>query len=64
MARKIQHNRGLEKNLPTLAPGEFALTEDTKKVFIGTNNGNVEVTNKDAVKKLPHSWRIQRTKIK
>lgn len=52
MSRTIQHKRGLEKNLPQLKVGEFALTTDTKKVFVGTDNGNVEVTNKAAVENL------------
>lgn len=46
MARTFQNRRGLEKNLPLLKPGELAITTDTKKVFIGNENGNIEITNK------------------
>lgn len=39
----IQHKRGLQANLPTLSVAEFALTTDTKKLYIGADGGNVQV---------------------
>jgi len=38
---KIQILYGLEINLPVLNPGELAFCTDTKKLYIGTTNGNV-----------------------
>lgn len=52
MARTIQHKRGLEKNLPTLKPGELAFTTDTKKVYIGSDTGNVDITSNVDTSKL------------
>lgn len=46
MGQKIQIRRGAEANLPSFRSGEFGLTEDTKKVFIGTPTGNVEMSKK------------------
>lgn len=43
MANKIQVKRGLKAQLPTLAVGEPALTTDTKDVFIGHTDGNLEL---------------------
>lgn len=43
MARTLQIKRGLAAMLPTLAVGEFGLTTDTKKLYIGTSSGNLEV---------------------
>lgn len=40
---KIKIKRGLQVNLPTLETGELALTTDTKKVYVGTSDGNKEV---------------------
>lgn len=40
---KIKIKRGLAENLPTLETGELALTTDTKKVYVGTSDGNKEV---------------------
>ena len=39
----IQFNRGTKANLPALAVAEPAFTTDTKEVFIGTAEGNVQV---------------------
>ena len=36
--------RGNEANLPVLSIGELAVTLDTKKLFIGTDSGNLEFT--------------------
>lgn len=46
MARKIQHKRGLEANLPQLDVAEIAFTTDSKKPFIGSADGNVEIAKK------------------
>lgn len=46
MARKIQHKRGPEKDLPRLEIAEWALTTDTEKPFIGAASGNVEIAKK------------------
>lgn len=40
---KIQIKRGLEVDLPILDKGELAYTTDTKKLFVGTTNGNERV---------------------
>lgn len=40
---KIKIKRGLQVNLPTLETGELALTTDTKKVYVGTSDGNKEI---------------------
>lgn len=45
-AKTFQQKRGLEKNLPMLKPGELAFTTDTKSVFVGSDEGNIEVPNK------------------
>lgn len=52
MARSIQHKRGLEKNIPALKPGELAIATDTKKLLVGTNDGNIDITNKIEVDHL------------
>ena len=41
MPHVFRIRRGLEEDIPILAPGEPALTTDTKKFFIGTVDGNV-----------------------
>lgn len=46
MSNKIQVNRGIEANLPILDIGEPAITTDTKKPFIGTGSGNMELATK------------------
>src|SRR5690606_26931857 len=43
---KIQHKRGLEANLPQLDVAEIAFTTDSKKPFIGSADGNVEIAKK------------------
>lgn len=43
MANKIQIKRGLKANLPTLSEGEAAFTTDEKKLYIGSNSGNIEI---------------------
>jgi len=37
---RIQHRRGLEQDLPTLAGAEFGWSTDTRKLYIG--NGSLE----------------------
>jgi hypothetical protein len=39
----IKFKRGTKANLPTLAIAEPAMTTDTKELFIGTNEGNVQI---------------------
>lgn len=46
MSIKIQHKRGLETNLPTLSEAEIGFTTDSKKLFIGSANGNIELAKK------------------
>lgn len=43
MAQKIQIKRGLEANLGsiTLADGEFAVTTDTKKLYVGVEGAKI-----------------------
>jgi len=41
--------RGLEANLPTLLEGQVALTTDTKRYFVGTNTGNMELSKKEDI---------------
>lgn len=41
---KIQFKRGNQANLPTLQPGEPAVTLDTQSFFVGTNNGNIQMS--------------------
>lgn len=39
----IRFARGLEENLPSLDEGKPAITRDTKRVFVGSDEGNVEL---------------------
>lgn len=50
MARKIQHKRGLKKDLPVLDVAEFGFTTDTKELFVGSENGNVRIASGDELK--------------
>ena len=43
MAANITFKKGLQANLPVLADAEPAFTTDTKKLYIGTNTGNIEI---------------------
>lgn len=52
MANKIKLKRGLETNLPTLDVGEPAFTIDTKKPFIGSDTGNIELATKAQIEAL------------
>jgi hypothetical protein len=45
----IRFLRGLEENLPSLEEGQPAFTEDTKRVFIGSDAGNVELAKQESV---------------
>ena len=49
MARRIQHKRGLEVNLPILPVSELALTTDTKRPFIGGPDGNIELAKQSSL---------------
>ena len=39
----IKLKRGLEATIPTLQEGELGFTTDSKKVFIGSTDGNIEI---------------------
>lgn len=43
MAQKIQIRRGEKKDLPELNEAEFAMTTDTKEVYIGSDAGNQQL---------------------
>ena len=43
MAANITFKKGLQANLPVLAEAEPAFTTDTKKLFIGSSAGNIEI---------------------
>jgi hypothetical protein len=45
----IRFLRGPEENLPSLQEGQPAFTEDTKRVFLGSADGNVELAKKELV---------------
>ena len=53
MASKIQIKRGMKASMPALSPGEFGLATDTKELFIGTANGNLQLSVLDDNGKLP-----------
>lgn len=44
MAVKIQIKRGSKAGLPKLAPGEHGLATDTEELFIGGENGNLQIS--------------------
>lgn len=46
LSRKIQIKRGLEIHVPQLDVGEQGFTTDSKKLFIGSNSGNIEYAKK------------------
>lgn len=53
---KIQHKRGTKARLPSLSVAEIGFTTDTNEVFIGGNNGNVQLDTLDEngnVEQLP-----------
>ena len=43
MATKIKFKRGLEENIPQLEVGEPGFTTDSKKLFVGSDAGNIEI---------------------
>ena len=47
MSRKLQVKRGKKANLPTLAEGEFGFLTDKKKLYIGSDSGNVKIPTGD-----------------
>jgi hypothetical protein len=49
---KIQFKRGLEKDLPTLSLGEPGYTTDTKKLFVGSSSGNIQIAKIDDLNTL------------
>lgn len=44
MARRIQIKRGLYADMPVLADGELAYCVDTKKLYVGDDGNNVEIS--------------------
>ena len=48
MSIKIQHRRGSRANLPALSSGEIGLATDTNEVFIGGEDGNLQLCVADA----------------
>jgi len=56
MSRKIQIRRGSELDLPTLNEGEMGFTTDSKKLFIGSSDGNVQVANEVNLAALESSF--------
>lgn len=55
MAQKIQVRRGNESQLPTLSSGEFGLTLDSNKVFVGTPTGNLEMANASQLAEIAYN---------
>jgi hypothetical protein len=51
----IRFLRGLEENLPSLQEGQPAFTEDTKRIFVGSNDGNIELQTKEDMTELTNS---------
>jgi hypothetical protein len=45
----IRFRRGLEENLPSLEEGQPGFTKDTKRAFIGSDTGNVELAKQESV---------------
>ena len=43
----IKLKRGLEATIPTLQEGEPGFTTDSKKLFIGSDTGNIEIGGDD-----------------
>lgn len=43
MAKRLRLLRGLEANVPVLLEGELGYTTDTKKLYIGSSTGNIEL---------------------
>jgi hypothetical protein len=42
----LRFRRGLEENLPSLEEGQPGFTKDTKRAFIGSDEGNIEIAKK------------------
>ena len=57
---KILMNRGPKANLHLLAPGEPAWTTDTHEFFIGSDNGNIQISTSSGVsiKEYPYSGTV------
>lgn len=53
MANKIQIKRGPAASLPTLDVGELGFTTDTKKLYIGASDGNVEMAKVSDIPTVP-----------
>jgi parallel beta-helix repeat protein len=48
----VKATRGLSKDLPQFEEGEFGFTTDEKQLFVGSNEGNVEIANKEDLNTL------------
>lgn len=57
---KITHKKGLQSNLPSnLLEAELAFTTDEKRIYIGSNEGNIEIAKQGKIDEhaeefLPH----------
>lgn len=55
MARKLQIKRGRQAKLPKLSEGEFGLTTDQKKLYIGHSAGNIRVATETDISEVSSS---------
>ena len=46
---EIKLKRGLEATIPTLQEGEPGFTTDSKKLFVGSDAGNIEIGTQQAI---------------
>lgn len=53
MANKILIKRGTAAAIPVLDVGELGLATDTKKLYVGTSSGNVEIANVSEIPAVP-----------
>ncbi|MGD7049709.1 hypothetical protein FZC83_16880 [Rossellomorea marisflavi] len=52
MSDQIQFTSYLEENLPKLGLGVPAVTTDTHKMYVGSNQGNLEIVNSENLQKV------------
>jgi hypothetical protein len=52
---KLLLKRGLNVNLPTLAEAELGFATDTKKLYIGSSDGNIELTGAESKAPISHA---------
>jgi hypothetical protein len=53
---KIRFKRGLEMNMPTLYVGEPYFAEDTEEFWMGTNNGNINLSKNKQYTELANAY--------